>query len=320
MVFPVRVGDLAPPAAELGEARCHLEEAGAALSDLAEGLEAAPGRLEELEALLARWEALARKHRVRLGDLPALRERLTRELADLEGRGRSLEELEREEAEALAELERAAATLTRARRRLRGRLARAVEQALSDLGLERARIELLVEPRDVREIDSPNAEPERARRDVERRRYGPDGADRVELLLAANPGEGFGPLRTVASGGEAARIMLALRGALAARCTIPTLVFDEVDAGVGGRLAPRVGAHLARLGRSYQVLCVTHLPAVAAAADRHLRVAKRVTRGRTRTEVEVLEGDARVREIAEMISGGSCEETALAEARRLLGA
>lgn len=313
-----RVAELAAPAADLGEARCHLEEAGAALSKLGEGLDAAPGRLEELEGRLARWEALARKHRVALGDLPDLAQRLAAELVEIEGLGRSLKELEREEREALGALEGAAATLTRARRRLRKRLARAVEGALADLGLERARIELSVQPREVREIDSPNASPAGARRALERRRFGPNGADRVELLLAANPGEGFGPLSAVASGGEAARIMLALRGALAARCTIPTLVFDEVDAGVGGRLAPRVGAHLARLGRSYQVLCVTHLAAVAAAADRHLRVAKRVSRGRTRTEVCVLEGQTRVDEIAEMISGGAGEETALAEARRLL--
>ena len=148
---------------------------------------------------------------------------------------------------------------------------------------------------------------------------GRSGAESVEFLLAANPGERIGPLREVASGGEAARILLALRGALAVNQSTPTLVFDEVDAGVGGRLGPRVGAHLAALACHHQIYCVTHLPAIAAVADLHLRVEKDVQAGRTRTRVTSMDGDRRVEEIADMIAGGSGEATALAEARRLLG-
>jgi DNA repair protein RecN (Recombination protein N) len=116
-----------------------------------------------------------------------------------------------------------------------------------------------------------------------------------------------------------ARIMLALRSVLAERGGGRTLVFDEIDAGVGGRLGPTVGRHLQTLGRQHQVLCVTHLPAIAAAASRHLAVRKTVTGGRTRAEVDELDGEARVEEVADMIAGGADQETARAEARRLLG-
>ena len=112
--------------------------------------------------------------------------------------------------------------------------------------------------------------------------------------------------------------MLALRGALAVRRSTPTLVFDEVDAGVGGRLGPKVGAHLRALSERHQVLCVTHLPAIAAVAHRHLRVSKNTRAGRTRTAVRALKGDTRVQEIADMIAGGADQATARAEARRLL--
>ncbi|MDG1491341.1 MAG: DNA repair protein RecN, partial [Planctomycetota bacterium] len=151
-----------------------------------------------------------------------------------------------------------------------------------------------------------------------RRRFGASGAEGVELLLAANPGEDPQPLRAVASGGEAARIFLALRGALAVRRSTPTLIFDEVDAGVGGRLGPKVAGNLERLGDHHQVLCVTHLPAIAARATRHLQVSKEVEGGRTRTRIQWLSGDGRVAEIADMIAGGAAEPTALAEAQRLL--
>lgn len=190
--------------------------------------------------------------------------------------------------------------------RARAGLVEEVQKALSELGLAKARVQIEFTPRAANA-----ARPEDA--------YGESGTQRVEFQFAANPGEGFGPLRAVASGGEAARIMLALRGALAARQTIPALVFDEVDAGVGGRVGPKVGKHLAALGEHYQILCVTHLPAVAAAASRHLRVRKGEIDGRTRTVVEWLDAEDRVSEVADMISGGAAEKTALAEARRLLG-
>jgi DNA repair protein RecN (Recombination protein N) len=138
-------------------------------------------------------------------------------------------------------------------------------------------------------------------------------------VLSANPGEPPQKLRQVASGGETARILLALRGALADAGEKRTLLFDEIDSGVGGRLGPVVGAHLAKLARFHQVLCVTHLPAIAAIADKHLRVRKGVEGGRSGSRVEELSGEPRVLEIADMIAGGAAHETAKAEARRLMG-
>ncbi len=313
-----RVGELTAPADELREAVVRLEEAGEGLRRVLERVEVSPERLEQVEGRLAELERLERKYRVDLAGLCELLPRLIAELAELEDAERGGEALGAELAAARAELEREAAALSSARRKLRTPLVRAIQGSLAELGLERARVEVCVEPRVVAPLEGPNADPRRAAREADGRRFGPDGADRVEFLLAANPGEEPGPLRAVASGGEAARIMLALRGALAARQAIPTLVFDEVDSGVGGKLAPRVGEHLAALSGHYQILCVTHLPAVAARAGRHLRVEKEVEGGRTRTRVRELDGDERVGEVADMIAGGAAEETARAEARRLL--
>jgi DNA repair protein RecN (Recombination protein N) len=294
-----RVKALAAPAAALREASAHLEEATGALVSFVDGVEADPTRLEELEGRLGELDRLAHKYHVQVADLARRRGDLTAELELAEGGSADREELEGEVARAREAAKTSATRLSKARARLRGKLRKAVEGGLADLGLERATFEVELAP----VADG----------------LGPSGAETVEFLLAANPGERVGPLREVASGGEAARILLALRGALAVRQSTPTLIFDEVDAGVGGRLGPRVGAHLAALARHHQIFCVTHLPAIAAGADRHLRVVKDVQGGRTRTQVARLTGDARVAEIADMIAGGGDEETALAEARRLLG-
>jgi len=185
-------------------------------------------------------------------------------------------------------------------------LSTAVEAVLARLGLEGARVTVSLVP--FATDQDPSG------------RFGPLGAERVEILLAANPGEPERPLREVASGGEAARIMLALRTVLGGGLEGGgrTLVFDEIDSGVGGRLGPEVGEHLRSLSAHDQVLCVTHLPAIAAAAVRHLRVEKEVEGGRTFTRITELAGEGRVAEVADMIAGGADAETARAEARRLL--
>jgi len=313
-----KIAELAPPAAALREASAHLAQAAWALRSFLDEVECSPARLEEVETRLAQVERLERKFRCDAAELEARLGSMRAELDQLEAEASGVDELAARCARAKAELEEAAARLTAARKRLRPRLKRAVLESLSDLGLGQADFDLRLSPRRAAALASPNADGAKAAGEAEARRFGPDGADEVEMELAANPGEGRGPLRRVASGGEAARVMLALRGALAARQTIPTLVFDEIDAGVGGRLAPRVGAHLRALAEHYQILCVTHLPAVAAAARRHLKVAKRTARGRTTTAVVELEGERRVAEVADMIAGGADQETARAEARRLL--
>lgn len=310
--WEVKIADLGEPAEALREASLHLSEASESLARFLGGVDVSPGRLEEVESRLAGYERLAKKHGTDLTGLVALQARLAEELAELEAGAGSPEELEREVRAAEAKLGEAADALTEQRRALRQKLKEAVEVSLKDLGLERAEFGVSVEERGRPAADSPNVSPSSTAR------FGLDGADEVAFQLAANPGEGLSPLSEVASGGEAARILLALRGALAARQTIPTLIFDEIDSGVGGRLAPRVGAHLRELGEHHQILCVTHLPAVAAAAHRHLRVEKRTEGGRTRTWVQELSERDRVSEVADMISGGADADTAQAEARRLL--
>jgi DNA repair protein RecN (Recombination protein N) len=225
-----------------------------------------------------------------------------RELAELEGGEASREELAAGLAAARAELERAAATLAQKRRAAAPRLVRAIRARLEQLGLPGARFEVALRPRP--------AEDEQ--------RFGPAGAEELEFELAANPGEALQPLRRVASFGEAARIMLALRSELSSGDGGRTLVFDEIDSGIGGRLGPEVGHALRDLATRHQVLCVTHLPPIAALAGRHLSIAKEVAAGRTRTVIAVLAGEARVSEVADMIAGGADEASARAEARRLL--
>jgi len=305
-----RVESLADPAASLRESVAHLEEAVTGLVSFASGLEGDPRRLEEVEVRLAELERLERKHGTDTVGLVRVHEQLEAELTELESEAQGREELAADTHRALSATNEAGRRLDRERRALAPRLEEAAERALAELGLERASFAIDL---------SAAAEPEEgAGLDAERRHLGSSGIGSCEFLLAANPGESREPLRRVASGGEAARILLALRVALAVRRSTPTLVFDEVDAGVGGRLGPKVGRHLTSLAELHQVLCVSHLPAIAAAADHHLLVSKAVSGGRTRTDVALLSDEDRVEEIADMIAGGGAHETARAEARRLL--
>ncbi len=313
-----RIDELEGPTSELREATEHLAESVHQLRAFLDDVEHSPTRLEEVEERLAEVERLERKYRCDVSGLVARLPEFERELQELEDASTSLETCSDERDAAHRELQKIAAKLTRARKALCTRLEKEVHRGLKDLGLEGARFSVQVEPRTADALDSPNADMDKTLFEAELRRFAPEGADSVEFLLAANPGEGAAPLRKVASGGEAARVMLALRGALAAKQTIPTLVFDEVDAGVGGRLAPKVGQHLRQLGEHYQILCITHLPAVAALAHTHLEVEKHVEKGRTTTLVRRLVGDDRVAVIADMIAGGKGEETARKEAARLL--
>ncbi len=303
--WSAKLAALAPAASAMQTAALQLEESLALVTQFLEGLDYSPDRLETVEARLYQIEQLARKYR---GDVAALVERaraIRAELDALESHAETRSDLARACGDARAELESAALRLSKARHALCARLKKAVLGNLRALGLERADFDVRIETR---------AE----QSDADQRRFAHDGIDHVEFYLAANPGLAAQPLRAVASGGETARIMLALRTALAVRQTIPTLVFDEVDAGVGGRLGPKVGEHLRALAAHHQILCVTHLPAIAALAHQHFKVEKRTSAGRTRTEVALLAGDSRVEEIADMIAGGAAHATARAEARRLL--
>ncbi len=304
--WQTRLGKLEAPLEDLRSAEIHVAEAASVLASFADGVSDDPARLDVLEERLSELERLQHKYRCDEAGLLELQAALEAERTALASDEESLSTLEAEIDAALQALTRSAARLAKKRRALVPKLVKGVQASLAALGLARARLDVRATPRTG---DDPS--------DV----FGPAGAEDVELLLAANPGEDLSELRHVASGGEAARIMLALRTELLPReagGAGRTVVFDEIDSGVGGRLGPEVGTHLKRLAQTEQVLCVTHIPAIAAAADRHLCTTKEVHAGRTRTTVVALEGAARVDEVADMIAGGSAHETARAEAERLL--
>jgi DNA repair protein RecN (Recombination protein N) len=280
---------------EMGEAAAALEEARRAL-------EFDPRRLEATEERLFALRALARKHRVTVDELPALKERFAAEAEAVEDASRHLAGLEREAAERLAAYRQASAALTAARAQAADDLDRRVMAELPALKLDRVRFRTVIETAE--------------------RLDGPTGSDAVEFRVAANPGTPLGSLAKVASGGELSRLMLALKVVLAARGSAPTLVFDEVDAGVGGATADAVGARLSRLAGELQVLAVTHSPQVAARADRHLLIAKIAEVGavseRAVTRVSELAPEGRREEIARMLSGERVTAEARAQATRLI--
>ncbi len=280
-----------------GEARDALaavQAIGRELEHALERLESEPGELDRLEARRAEIEALERKYGAGADGILAMREALANELAGLAGAEAEDAALVEREAGATARLNAAAAALGEGRARAAGRLAPAVASVLRELALPHARFEIALEPL-----------PE----------VGRHGAERVAFRFGANLGEPLAPLQEVASGGELSRVMLALHAA--AGSAVPTLVFDEVDAGLGGRSGRAVGEVLARLARGRQVLVVTHLAQVAAFADHHLRVDKAEADGRTVTRVAPLSGETRIEELARMLAGDAGEE-ARRHARALL--
>ncbi|MFT4648525.1 MAG: DNA repair protein RecN (Recombination protein N) [Glaciecola sp.] len=309
--WAAKVPDVEESLQALHGAAAYLEDANSLLTKLLDGVESDPQRLDEIESQLVVVEHLERKYGTDAEGLLSRIEELQGELAELEDLEAGEDALQDQVSKDFESMVQSAGRLSKGRRKLVSRLQKEVESALDKLGLAGAKfcVEWVAVKGD------PDAELAQLRR-----MYGPQGAEKMEFQLSANPGEPVAPLRSVASGGEMARIMLALRGALAVRLSTPTLIFDEVDTGVGGRLGPEVADHLARLASHHQVLCVTHLPAIAARAAGHLKVEKTTENGRTHTNVVALFGKGREMEIADMIAGGGNQKTALAEARRLLSA
>jgi DNA repair protein RecN (Recombination protein N) len=302
--------------AELAEVEARLSDLSAALRDRLDGLEADPARLDAVEARLASLERVLRKHGVATAaELLERRRAMALEAEELAGEGEDREGLERRVQAALSAYREAALALSEGRRSWGRDLTAAIEAELDDLGLGKARLGVELERRerpgsglalDGTEID-----------------FGSHGLDHVVFTFAPNPGEEPRPLARIASGGELSRIYLALQLAAhagAAGGTEPTLVFDEVDAGVGGAQAAALGRKLRRLGARAQVLVVTHLPQVASFGHRQLRVAKEVREGRTHTRVEHLDAAAREREVARMLAGETTTELSLSHARELIAA
>jgi DNA repair protein RecN (Recombination protein N) len=293
--------EAAPALAALEQAEVALAEAESLLSRLADAADADPRVLERTEERLFALRAAARKHSVMVANLPDLLASLRDRLGALETGEAEIEALAAAATAARKGYSAACAALSDARRNAARRLDRAVAQELPPLKLERARF--------VTDIAV-----------LEEAAWGPLGADAVRFLIATNPGQEPGPLGRVASGGELSRLLLALKVVLAGGSPVPTLVFDEVDSGVGGATAAAVGDRLARVAERVQVLLVTHSPQVAARGASHLLVAKLAGKGRAETRVEPLAGSARREEIARMLAGETVTEAARAAADSLLGA
>jgi DNA repair protein RecN (Recombination protein N) len=292
---------LEPVRRQLGEIETLIDDAADQLRDYADRLEGDPERLAYLDDRLALIRRLTRKHGAGLDELIAKVGALRGELDALGGRDARLAELSAARASAEAAAAGAAAQLTQSRRKAARRLEKEVGAALAELGMAAARLTVVIEARGPQPL-------------------GPAGADRVELMLASNKGEDTRPLTKVASGGELSRIMLALKLGLLTSGRIDdvaTYVFDEVDAGIGGATAQVVGSQIRALADHRQVLCVTHLPQIAAFADHHFQVEKTELGGRTETRVRRLGAAARKDELARML-GGHATSKARAHAAELL--
>jgi DNA repair protein RecN (Recombination protein N) len=298
---PDAANPAAPALAALERAEEALAEAESFLTRLAGEAEADPRLLEQAEERLFALRAVARKHAVAVTELPELLDTLSTRLAALDTGAAKVIALEQEVRDARAAYVQAAAALGAARRSAAAKLDRAVMKELPPLRLDKARFRAEVIALDERD-------------------WGPAGTDSVRFLIATNPGQELGPLGRIASGGELSRLMLALKVVLSSGSPVPTLVFDEVDADVGGATAAAVGERLTRVAERVQVLVVTHSPQVAARGGAHLLVSKQAARGRTATRVDQLETPQRREEIARMLAGETVTEAARAAADDLLGA
>ena len=305
-----RVADLAaidsrfqPYLDQRDDVKARMEDLAFMLRSYANELDASPERLQQVEDRLAAIDRLKKKHGPTLDAVLATRQAYQDELAALEANEERAVTLARQ-AEAAAQAFRARAMeLSRSRRNAAARLAQALEKSLSQLAMPQARVEVRVQ-------SMPDAQEAWTSR----------GIDEIEFFLSPNPGEDVRPLARIASGGELSRVMLALKTLAAPDERGRSLIFDEVDAGIGGAAADAVGARLQALGERFQVLCITHLPQIAARGSSHLHIAKEVRGGRTVTVVTRLEAEEREKEIARMIAGAGISDQVVASAREMLAA
>jgi DNA repair protein RecN (Recombination protein N) len=279
--------------------RLELQELAGELRGYAEGIQAEPGGLEQVEERLDLLDRLKRKHGGSVESVLAHAEHCRAEIDAIEGAGETTERLEAELAEAMRRRTDLAGGLSEVRAKSAKRLERRVAKELDQLGMSGAKLEVTLDPH-----------PEG---------FGPLGQERVTFRVATNPGMPVSPLRDAASGGELSRLMLALAGE-GAPGGAATYVFDEIDAGVGGKTAKAVGERLRGLGDERQVLCITHLPQVASVAQSHFRIEKRVQGGQAIATVERVDGDELVAEIVRMLGGSDGDEAADRHARELLKA
>ncbi len=301
-------GSFAEAVEQLSSARAVVGDVSVMLRDYAGKIHASPARLAEIEDRLAVLDRLKRKYGKSLEEVIAYGVQVREYLAEIENRDQLLEQLRAARQKAEEGYRAAAAALTAERKAAAAKLEKLAQTHINDLALK-ARFAIEVTPRD------------------EQGHWGRHGWDLVECRIATNAGEPLKPLHEVASGGEMSRIMLALKVSVEEgqgkrrKIMLPrTLVFDEIDIGIGGRAAEAVGQKLKTLSRAQQVLCVTHLPQIAAFAGQHLVVEKKEQQGRTKTSVRLLGGSERIEEVARMLSGAKLTETSLRHAEQMIKA
>jgi DNA repair protein RecN (Recombination protein N) len=294
----------------LAAAKAIVEDVDAGVRDFADNINAAPGRLEEIEDRLAALDRLKRKYGQTLAEVIAFGAEAAQKLAEVENRDALLLELKAKETQDAAAYQAAATQLSASRTEAAKRLEKLAEAQINDLAMStRFKIRVTME-------QSPAS-------------WTAHGWDQVECLIATNAGEPLKPLHEIASGGEMSRVMLALKVTVEEgtaggagrkkRSVLPrTLVFDEIDIGIGGRAAEAVGRKLKTLSKGQQVLCITHLPQIAAFGDQHFLIEKTEKRGRTQTDVRRMEDTERTQEIARMLSGAKLTETSLKHAEHLI--
>ena len=289
-----------------------VDELACALRSYRDGIEYSPDRLQELQERLDLINSLKRKYGNTIGEILAFGERASQELEKLYHSEERVEGLKSREMDLRRQVGKLAGQLSEARQHAAKRLADAIQEEVAGLALGHAQV--LV---DIRQSDSeegvpvgtedpvPTGTPSLGGESIRRLAFNGTGIDSVEFLISLNPGEPPRPLARIASGGETSRLMLAIKTILSTADQIPILVFDEVDAGIGGRVGSVLGQKLWGLSKSHQVLCVTHLPQIACYADHHAKVTKLASHDRTVTSVEVLDGEARVTELSQMLGSDS---------------
>jgi DNA repair protein RecN (Recombination protein N) len=305
-------GRFTESAQQLASARATISDIASGLRDYAEGINASPERLAEIEDRLALLDRLKRKYGKTVAEIITFGEDVARKLSEVEDRDETLKTLRADLEKAAAEYRKTATALTAERKTAAAKLAKLAEAQINSLAMK-VKFEVAVTSSDQESA------------------WTSAGWDEVEYRISTNPGEPLKPLVEIASGGELSRVLLALKVAVeegshsksdstkSKKKTTPrTLVFDEIDIGIGGRAAEAVGHKLKALARAQQVLCVTHLPQIAAFADQHLAVEKREKDGRTHTRIRVLDDRSRTHEVARMLSGAKVTDTSLQHAAQMI--
>ncbi|MGD2126729.1 MAG: DNA repair protein RecN [Desulfobacteraceae bacterium] len=294
----------------LSSAKVELEEAALTLRDIQKTIVIDPHRLEEVEERLQWINRLKRKYGSSIEEIMKFKERVSIMMDNLDQRREELERINREIKAAEEEIVSKAALLSKKRKQAANAFEKSVKRELDLLDMRGTRFEV----RFHQEMPDPGDTSEKAMRMIKA-----DGYDRVEFMLSPNVGEELKPLSKIASGGELSRIMLALKTILARTASVETIIFDEVDSGIGGGTAEVVGEKLNSLAEYHQILCITHLPQIASKGPTHFLVQKKVVEGRTRTIISELDLEDRVKEIARLLGGKRISQKAIAHAREILG-